>query len=76
MAFNNDQGGGGFQRPMFTGDWECSQCHAKIDKLPFEPDPARLNQLKCRDCYKSQPRSFGGGNRFQGGGDRFQRSSE
>lgn len=45
---------GGFERQMFKGDWNCGKCNGEIKELPFDPDPARLNQLTCRDCYKKQ----------------------
>ena len=37
---------------MFEGDWKCGECSAPITKLPFNPDPARMDQLRCTDCYK------------------------
>ena len=57
MAFSeNDGGSGGFRRQMFQGNWTCSKCGATITELPFEPDPARLDRLECRDCHrKRQP---------------------
>jgi CxxC-x17-CxxC domain-containing protein len=61
-------------RQMFQGEWKCAECGAAITELPFEPDPARVDALKCRDCHKkSMPqRSFGGNRSFGGdrGGDR------
>ncbi|MBI2108710.1 MAG: hypothetical protein HYT93_00815 [Parcubacteria group bacterium] len=51
MAFN-DNGGGGFQRKMFQGNWTCGKCGADITELPFDPDPSRLDQLQCRDCHR------------------------
>lgn len=59
---------------MFQGNWPCSKCGKAITELPFEPDPARLGQILCRDCHREKsdsrgPRqSFGGGERkmFQG----------
>ncbi|MEK7110239.1 MAG: hypothetical protein AAB759_01210 [Patescibacteria group bacterium] len=41
-----------------TGEWACSKCGAKIDQLPFAPDPSRLGQLKCRDCHKASMGNF------------------
>lgn len=58
MAFDNNRRP--FERQMFQGNWQCSQCSAPITQLPFEPDPARLNQLLCRDCHATKRRSFGG----------------
>ena len=47
---NNQQG---FSKPMHKGNWACSGCGNAITELPFEPDPAKLNQLKCKACYRS-----------------------
>ena len=57
---NNDRGGdqGGFERKMYTGSWNCSKCGKEITELPFEPDPARLDKLLCRDCHKERAQSF------------------
>jgi ribosomal protein L37AE/L43A len=41
-----------------TGGWSCSKCGAAIEELPFKPDPARLNQLLCRDCHRARNQSF------------------
>lgn len=46
MAY--DQG----ERKMYQGDWKCGKCGAEIKELPFEPDPSRMDQLTCKDCYK------------------------
>ena len=46
------------ERKMYKGDWTCSKCGAKIDALPFEPDPSRLAQLLCRDCHRTARQSF------------------
>jgi len=40
------------ERKMFQGDWKCGKCEAEIKELPFEPDPSRMDQLTCKDCYK------------------------
>jgi len=45
---------GGFQREMHKGDWNCAKCGASITELPFEPDPSRVDQLKCRDCHRQE----------------------
>jgi CxxC-x17-CxxC domain-containing protein len=66
MAYQENNGGGGFrggndggmQRQMFQGDWKCAKCGAEIKELPFEPDPARLEQLLCRDCHRQKRQSF------------------
>ncbi|MCL4405558.1 hypothetical protein M1295_03305 [Patescibacteria group bacterium] len=59
MAFNNRNGNGGFQREMVKGEWKCSKCGAAITELPFKPDPARLDQLLCRDCHRERRMSRG-----------------
>jgi len=41
-------------RPRFEGNWTCSKCGKEITSLPFEPDPARVNQLFCYDCNKER----------------------
>jgi len=46
MAYDNTE------RKMFQGNWSCSKCGAEINELPFEPDPARVGQLECRDCHR------------------------
>lgn len=50
-------------KKMFQGDWKCGQCDAQISELPFEPNPDRISDLKCRDCHKKAmadrgPRNF------------------
>jgi CxxC-x17-CxxC domain-containing protein len=52
---------------MFQGNWKCSKCGRDITSLPFEPDPARLGQLQCRDCHQKSRDSFrgGGGRNFR-----------
>ncbi len=50
----NRPAGGGGERKMFSGDWKCGKCQAPITELPFEPDPARADQLTCRDCYSKR----------------------
>lgn len=41
---------------------KCKDCNADIAELPFQPDPNRLDSLRCRDCMKkyreSRPRRF------------------
>ncbi|MEK9154620.1 MAG: hypothetical protein AAB596_00900 [Patescibacteria group bacterium] len=66
MAYSDNQG---FERKMYSGNWQCSKCQAAINELPFEPDPQRLDQLLCRDCHRQRRQSFGGGG--GGGGKRF-----
>ena len=36
----------------------CSKCGKEITELPFEPDPARLDKLLCRDCHRDRKQSF------------------
>ncbi len=47
-----------FQREMVKGNWPCSKCGNAITELPFQPDPARMSQLQCRDCYKANKKPF------------------
>ena len=51
----------GEERKTYTGNWKCGKCGAPITSLPFDPDPARLGQLKCRDCHKKDQEAKGGG---------------
>lgn len=71
MDYRDDNNQGGFEpRKMFKGNWACAQCGKEITELPFEPDPARLGQLLCRDCHREKRAKFrpmGGGR----GGRRF-----
>lgn len=61
MSYNNDGGNAGFaDRKMYQGNWVCAKCGAAITELPFEPDPSRIDQLKCRDCHRASRQSFGG----------------
>ncbi len=30
----------------------CADCGAPVTQLPFQPDPARLNTIRCRDCVR------------------------
>ena len=43
---------GNSQRQMYQGNWKCSGCGTDIKQLPFQPDPARADQLKCKDCFR------------------------
>jgi CxxC-x17-CxxC domain-containing protein len=54
MAYQGNDGG--YQRKMYQGNWTCSKCGGEITELPFEPDPARLDQLNCRDCHRKTKR--------------------
>jgi CxxC-x17-CxxC domain-containing protein len=63
MPYGENQGG--FSRKMFTGNWKCSKCGKEITELPFEPDPARLDQLLCRDCHRERRQAFRGGRSFE-----------
>lgn len=37
----------------------CADCGAPVTQLPFQPDPARLNTIRCRDCLrKSRPARY------------------
>jgi len=41
-------------KPTFEGNWKCGKCSKPINKLPFKPNPERLDQLKCIDCFKAE----------------------
>lgn len=34
------------------GNWTCSQCKGEITELPFNPDPARMDKLQCKECWR------------------------
>lgn len=42
------------QGQRFQGNWKCSKCGVAITELPFEPDPARVSELLCRDCHRAK----------------------
>jgi len=53
----------GFQRQMFDVSEMniiCKDCGAPIAQLPFNPDPNRLNSIRCQECMRkwreSRPR--------------------
>ena len=60
MAFKKfDEGsrgaGGGFQRQMFDVskmNIKCRDCGTEITQLPFNPDPARIDSIRCQDCMR------------------------
>ena len=59
MAFDDRGGYGGGDRPQrqtFQGDWKCAECGTEIKELPFQPDPSRIDQLRCRNCYRPKKR--------------------
>ena len=68
MAFKKFETGGdqgGFQRQMYdVSDMniKCKDCGKAITQLPFQPDPARLDTLRCQDCMRtfreSRPKRF------------------
>jgi len=47
-SFNNGE------RPKHEGNWKCGKCGRAITSLPFKPNPERLDQLKCLDCFKAE----------------------
>ena len=47
----DNQNNGG-DRPMFQGNWTCSECGAEITELPFEPDGDR--PIFCKDCHRKK----------------------
>lgn len=48
-SFNRNTG----PKQMFQGNWKCGSCGSSINELPFQPDPARVGSLKCRDCHRN-----------------------
>jgi len=38
---------------------KCCDCGAAITELPFDPDPSRLNTLRCRNCMQNVKRNHG-----------------
>jgi CxxC-x17-CxxC domain-containing protein len=56
--YQDKSGGFGAQRKMYQGNWQCAKCGREINELPFDPDPARLNKLLCRDCHRERVRKF------------------
>jgi formylmethanofuran dehydrogenase subunit E len=65
MAYNNDGGQSDFQPQTYKGNWKCSKCNGEITELRFEPDPGRLNQLLCLNCFREKKRASGGGQPFR-----------
>lgn len=59
MAYEQNEGS--YERQEYEVDEKCADCGTEIKKLPFKPDPARSNQLRCRDCYRQKRNSFQGG---------------
>ena len=53
-------------KQMFQGNWKCSGCNSDITQLPFQPDPARENQLICLDCFKSKKQGQADKQMFEG----------
>ena len=57
------RGFGGYNRPaprpmidVTALNITCADCGAPVTQLPFQPDPNRLNTIRCRDCLrKSRP---------------------
>ncbi len=64
MAYQNDQGfsGRGFgQRQMFdvsSMNIKCCECGVEIKELPFNPDPNRIDQIRCRECMRKRREQF------------------
>ena len=68
MAFKKFEEGsrqGDFQRQMFDVtemNIKCCDCGKPITQLPFNPDPSRLDSIRCQDCMRkfreSRPRRF------------------
>jgi len=55
MTFKKFEPNKGFQRQMFDisdMNIKCCDCGTPITQLPFQPDPARLDSLRCQDCLR------------------------
>ncbi len=53
--FDEEPREGGFQRQMFDVSGmniKCRDCGTPIAQLPFNPDPARLDSIRCQDCMR------------------------
>ena len=53
--FKDDSSKGDFQRQMFdvsNMNIKCRDCEAAITQLPFNPDPSRLDSIRCQDCMR------------------------
>jgi CxxC-x17-CxxC domain-containing protein len=51
MAYQQNDDGS--ERQMYDVDEKCSKCGARIDKLPFKPNPDRVDRLMCLECYRA-----------------------
>jgi len=67
MAFRkfDDNSQRGLQRQMFDVtdmNIKCHDCGKSITQLPFNPDPSRLDSIRCQDCLgkfrEQRPRRF------------------
>ena len=63
--FERDRDERSFQRQMFDVskmNIKCKDCETPITQLPFDPDPSRLDSIRCQDCMRkfrdSRPRRF------------------
>lgn len=63
--FGGGQGKGNFQRQMFDVSGmsiKCCDCGVPISQLPFNPDPSRIDSIRCQDCMRKwreiRPRRF------------------
>ncbi len=53
--FDENSQGGSFQRQLVDVSGmniKCRDCAAPITQLPFDPDPSRLDSIRCRDCLR------------------------
>jgi DNA-directed RNA polymerase subunit RPC12/RpoP len=56
--------GRGFERQMFDVSGmniKCCDCGTPITQLPFNPDPNRLDSIRCQEClrrFREQRRRF------------------
>ncbi|MFH0923808.1 MAG: CxxC-x17-CxxC domain-containing protein [Candidatus Falkowbacteria bacterium] len=56
--FRDDNRGFSGPREEYTGEWECSKCHAKTPhSLPFPPSSDR--PVYCKNCYREMKQESG-----------------
>jgi len=55
MAFKKFEPSKGFQRQMFdvsNMNIKCCECGTPITQLAFDPDPERIDSIRCQDCMR------------------------
>jgi len=63
--YNDNQGGGGFQRKPFTMqdvsdlNLSCTECQVEIKELPFRPskkEDGTYGKIYCKECNRKRPK--------------------